>query len=116
MAKRAHVYPQVSLVAADLADVATATLPRGACVREALALARRRNAGVLTAGAARVLRDDLVRADALGLGTLRATTLARPLPSVDEGAGETAVRRLLAGGAPLVVVRSAKGGGGAVST
>jgi len=115
MAKRAHVYPQVSLVAADLADIATATLPRGASVRDALALARRRNAGVLTAGAARVLRDDLVRADALGLGTRRATTLARPLPSVDDRAGETAVRRLLAGGAPLVVVRGAKGPSGAVS-
>src|SRR5438093_1323340 len=68
-----------------------------------------------TAGAARVLRDDLVRADALGLGTLRATTLARPLPSVDDRAGETAVRRLLAGGAPLVVVHGAKGPSGAVS-
>jgi len=115
MAKRAHVYPQVSLAAADLVDVATARVPRGASVRDALALARRRNAGVLVAGAARMLRDDLVRADALGLGTLRATTLARSLPSVDESAGETAVRRLLAAGAPLVVVRGAKGPAGAVS-
>jgi tRNA nucleotidyltransferase (CCA-adding enzyme) len=115
MAKRAHVYPQVSLAAVDLADVTTAIVPRGASVRDALALARRRDAGVIAAGAARILRDDLVRADALGLGTLRATTLARSLPSVDENAGEPAVRRLLAGGAPLVVVHGAKGPTGAVS-
>ncbi|HYS16789.1 MAG TPA: hypothetical protein VET45_07690, partial [Candidatus Binatia bacterium] len=88
MAKRAHAYPQVSLAAADLADVAIATAPAGIAVADALALARKRNAGLLTAGAAYVLRDDLVRAASLGLGALRAAELARPLPAVDPGTGE----------------------------
>jgi len=115
MAKRAHAYPQVSLAAADLADVAIATAPAGIAVADALALARKRNAGLLTAGAAYVLRDDLVRAASLGLGALRAAELARPLPAVDPGTGEGMVRRLLAAGAPLVVVRGSRGATGAVS-
>ncbi|HKQ63697.1 MAG TPA: hypothetical protein VJZ73_01760, partial [Methylomirabilota bacterium] len=71
MAKRAHVYPQVSLAASDLVDVAIATAPARAGVSEALAIARKRNAGVIATGGSWVLRDDLVRAVALGLGALR---------------------------------------------
>jgi hypothetical protein len=115
MAKRAHVYPQVSLVASDLVDVAIGTAPAGAGVSEALAIARKRNAGVIVAGGSWVLRDDLVRAVALGLGALRAAQIARALPVVDAGAGESHVRRRLATGAPLVIVRGARGALGAVS-
>jgi len=115
MAKRAHVYPQVSLVASDLVDVAIGTAPAGAGVSEALAIARKRNAGVIATGGSWVLRDDLVRAVALGLGALRAAQIARALPVVDAGAGESHVRRRLATGAPLVIVRGARGALGAVS-
>jgi tRNA nucleotidyltransferase (CCA-adding enzyme) len=115
MAKRAHVYPQVSLAAADLADVAIAPAAAGVGVTEALVLARKRNAAVVAAGASYVLRDDLVRATSLGLGALRAAQLARAVPDVDPGAGEGKVRRLLATGAPLVVVRGPRGAAGAVS-
>ena len=115
MAKRAHAYPQVSLAAADLVDVAIAAAPAGVGVAEALVLARKRDAGLIAAGASSVLRDDLVRATSLGLGALRAAQIARPLPAVDSGAGEVRVRRLLATGAPLVVVRGPRGATGAVS-
>jgi tRNA nucleotidyltransferase (CCA-adding enzyme) len=115
MAKRAHAYPQASLAAADLADVAIAAAPAGVGVAEALALARKRNAGVVAAGGSYVLRDDLVRAASLGLGALRAAQIARALPAVDPAAGEGKVRRLLATGAPLVVVRGARGAASAVS-
>ena len=115
MAKRAHAYPQVSLAAADLVDVAIAAAPAGVGVAEALVLARKRDAGLIAAGASSVLRDDLVRATSLGLGALRASQIARPLPAVDSGASEVRVRRLLATGAPLVVVRGPRGATGAVS-
>jgi len=115
VAKRAHVYPQISLAASDLTDVAIAAAPAGLGVAEALALARKRNAGVIAAGASCVLRDDLVRATSLGLGALRAAQIARALPVVEPTASEVKVRRLLAAGAPLVVVRSARGVIGAVS-
>ena len=115
VAKRAHVYPQVNLEAADLVDVAVAVAPAGITVADALALVRKRNTGLLAAGAAYVLRDDLVRAASLGLGGLRAVEIARSLPAVDPGAGETVLRRLLAAGAPLVTVRSARSIRGAVS-
>ena len=115
MAKRAHAYPQVSLVAGDLADVAVVPAPAAVGVAEALGLARKRNAGVVAAGASYVLRDDLIRATALGLGSLRAAQIARAVPAVDPAARETKVRRLLAAGAPLVMVRGARGAVGAVS-
>ena len=115
MAKRAHAYPQVSLAAADLVDVAVATAPAGIGVSEALVLARKRDAGVIAAGAALVLRDDLVRATALGLGALRAAQIARRLPLADGVTSEVTIRRLLAAGAPFVVVRAARGLAGAIS-
>jgi tRNA nucleotidyltransferase (CCA-adding enzyme) len=112
MAKRAHAYPHAELEALDLVDVAIAPAPAAITVADALARARRRNAGLLAAGAAYVLRDDLVRAASLGLGGLRAAEVARALPVVDPGAGEATVRRLLAGGAPLVAVRGPSGSAG----
>ena len=53
MAKRAHVYPQVELAAADLVDVPVASAPAGITVADALALARKRNAGWLGADLSR---------------------------------------------------------------
>ncbi len=115
MAKRAHVYPQASFAATDLADVAIAPAPAGVGVAEALGLARKRNSALIAAGASHVLRDDLVRATSLGLGALRAAQIARTLPGVDATASEAKVRRLLAAGAPLVVVRGPRGATGAIS-
>ena len=49
MAKRAHVYPQASFAATDLADVAIAPAPAGVGVAEALGLARKRNSALIAA-------------------------------------------------------------------
>src|SRR5262249_16346733 len=84
MAKRAHAYPQVDPGAAALVDAPVASVPRRARVRDALRLARRRQAAVVSAdGRAFILRDDLARAARLGLGELPAATLARPPPVVE---------------------------------
>src|SRR5437879_4598607 len=61
------------------------------------------------------LREGLGRASLLGLDDLASTAVARELPCVDAGAGEVTVRRLLAEGAPLVVVRDRRGPVGAVA-
>lgn len=114
MAKRAHVYPQVELAAADLVDVPAAAAAAEITVADGLALLRKRNAGWLAMGAASVLREDLARAASLGLGELRAGEIARPLPAVDAASGEAVARRLLAAGAPLVIVRGPKGPLGAI--
>src|SRR5262249_56696096 len=109
MAKRAHVYPQVDPGAAALVDAPVATIPRRARVRDALHLARRRQALAVSADARGwILRDDLARAARLGREELPAAILARPLPVVDRRSKEIAVRRHLAAGAPLVVVRDAR--------
>ena len=105
---RAHVYPQVEIGAAALADVRPVTVPVSISASEALATARRREAPVLVAGDAFVLRDDLARAATLGLDRVRAQMLARPLPVVDARTSEVAVRRQLAAGAPFVVVREGR--------
>src|SRR3989449_11011749 len=47
--------------------------------------------------------------------SLASTAVAGDLPGVDAGAGEVTVRRLLAEGAPLVVVRDRRGPVGAVA-
>jgi len=107
MARRAHAYPQVEPTAAALVDATVATAPRGATVSTALRLARRRDArAVALGGAAWTLREDLARAEALGLGHLAARALTRPLPVVEARAPELHVRRHLADGAPLVFVRA----------
>jgi tRNA nucleotidyltransferase (CCA-adding enzyme) len=106
MARRAHAYPQVEPGAAALVDAVLPTLRRGATSAEALALLRKRDAGALwAAGGSVVLREDLGRAERLGLGDLDATDLARPVPAVGVDASEVSVRRHLAAGAPLVVVQ-----------
>ena len=111
VARRAHAYPQVSLTAADLVDTPVVAAPSSITVRDALRLSRRRHGRVLACGAdAHVLAEDLARADTLGLGALPATEIARPLPVVDPHAPELHVRRALAEGAPLVIVRGRSAG------
>jgi len=105
VARRAHAYPQVMSSAADLVDGPVVAAPATLAATDAMRLARRRGADVLGAGERRwVLREDVVRADALGLGGLAIARLARPLPVVNARDSEIAVRRHLAGGAPAVVV------------
>jgi tRNA nucleotidyltransferase (CCA-adding enzyme) len=104
VARRAHVYPQVTPTAAELVDGQVVTAPAALAATDALRLARRRGVDVLDVGAGWVLRADAVRADALGLGGLAIGRLARPLPVVGARDSEIAVRRHLAAGAPAVVV------------
>ena len=111
MAKRAHAYPQVDPGAAALVDAPVASVPRGARVGDALRLARRRQAVAVSAdGRAWILRDDLARAARLGLDELPAAMLARPVPAVESRVSEIAVRRHLASGAPVVIVRDGRRG------
>src|SRR2546426_10099274 len=111
MAKRAHAYPQVDPGAAALVDAPVASVPRGARVGDALRLARRRQAVAVSAdGRAWILRDDLARAARLGLDDLPAAMLARSVPAVESRVSEIAVRRHLASGAPVVIVRDGRRG------
>jgi tRNA nucleotidyltransferase (CCA-adding enzyme) len=111
MARRAHAYPQVSLTAADLVDTVLVPVPASITVGDALRLARRRRARVLTCGGrVHVLVDDLARAEGLGLDDLPAIDVARPLPVVEAGAPELRVRRALSEGAPAVIVSGRAGG------
>jgi tRNA nucleotidyltransferase (CCA-adding enzyme) len=105
MARRSHVYPQAAPVAADLVDGPVVAVPATLAAADAMRVGRRRGADVLGAGAGHwVLREDAVRADALGLGSLPVRRLARPLPVVSPRETEIVVRRHLADGAPAVVV------------
>lgn len=105
MARRGHVYPQVTLTAADLVDGEVLAAPAGIGAGDALRLARRRRVRVLACGpGCHVLIEDLARAAALGLGDLPAREVARPLPVVAARTPELAVRRRLAEGAPVVIV------------
>ena len=115
VAKRAHAYPQVSLVAVDLVNTAVTHAPAPIAIGAALRLARKRDAAMVVVDRRCALREDLVRASLLGLDDLASTAVARDLPCVDAGAGEVTVRRLLAEGAPLVVVRDRRGPVGAVA-
>lgn len=105
MAKRGHAYPQVEPRAADLMDRRVAKVPDSASVRKALDLARAAHAHVVTDLRAAARREDLERAAAWGFGRWRWLDIAHVgLPSVTAGTGEIAVRRLLRGGAPAVLV------------
>ena len=115
VAKRAHAYPQVSLVAVDLVNTAVTHAPAPIAIGAALRLARKRDAAMVVVDGRCALREDLVRASLLGLDDLASNAVARDLPCVDAGAGEVTVRRLLAEGAPLVVVRDRRGPVGAVA-
>src|SRR5262245_43180655 len=91
--------------AAELIDGSIVPVPPRLGAGDAMRLARRRGGDVLNAGpGAWVLREDAVRAHALGLGDLPVQRLARPLPVVTARESEIVVRRHLIGGAPVVVV------------
>src|SRR5262249_61701628 len=108
-ARGAPAYPQVGPGAAALVDARVASVPRGARVGDALRRARRRQAVAVSAdGRAWILRDDLARAARLGLDDLPAAMLARPVPAVESRVSEIAVRRHLAAGAPVVIVRDGR--------
>jgi tRNA nucleotidyltransferase (CCA-adding enzyme) len=115
MARRAHVYPQVQPRAVDLVDGVVVSVPRATSVAEALRAARRRDAAAVACGDAHALRDDLGRAETLGLGALPACDVARPLPVVDGDTPELPVRRLLEAGARAVVVVSGRACAGLVA-
>lgn len=118
MPRRGHAYPQVEPGAAALGSGRVARVPARATVASALDVARRRDAGVLAIGTpatAWVLREDLVRASALGLAWLDAAALRRDLPAVDERTPEVTVRRHLRAGAPAVIVTDRRGPIGAVT-
>ena len=116
VAKRAHVYPQVTLAAAELVDTAVVTAPAGITAADGWRLARKREAGVVACGeGSYALREDLARAVALGLGDVPARSLTRPLPVVARHAPELDVRRRLAEGAIAVVVTDGRTVAGAVA-
>ena len=105
MARRAHVYPQVEVGAAALVDMQLLAAPAGMSVAQALRLVRQRDVQGLVVGEQIVLREDLARAASLGIDSVRADVLARPVPTASGDATEASVRRHLAAGAPLVAVR-----------
>jgi tRNA nucleotidyltransferase (CCA-adding enzyme) len=110
MAKAGHVYPQVEPRAADLMDARVTTAQRRWSVNRALAAARASGASVIAADlgtAARVA--DIERAAAWGLGRTPWIDLAYTgLPAVSSSAAEITVRRLLRGGASMVLVRDGR--------
>lgn len=107
MAKAGHGYPQVEPRATDLMDSRVTMAPGRWRVDRALAAARASGASMVAAPpkmAAR--RQDLERAATWGLGERPWMDMAYAgLPVVSGAADEIAVRRLLRGGAPLVLVR-----------
>ena len=109
-------YPQVDPGAEGLISSPVVTAATRARVTDVLRLSRARNAAVVEAGpGVWVLREDLARAHALGLRTLRASALARSLPVADTHASEVSVRRRLAAGAPALIVRSGRATVGAIT-
>lgn len=116
MAKPGQRYPQVESGAAALIDTAVAVAPAALRIRDAQAWALKRNAEALQLGdRGWVLREDLARAAALGLDELPASAITRPLPLLSARAPEVTVRRTLAAGAPLVIVRDRRGTIGGIS-
>jgi tRNA nucleotidyltransferase (CCA-adding enzyme) len=102
-------YPQVEARVTGLMDTRVMAFAPDGPVAGALAAARRTGAEVIVLGgrgAAR--RRDLERAAHWGLGGFPARALGwEGLPSVPARAPETVARRLVIGGAPLILVRSA---------
>jgi tRNA nucleotidyltransferase (CCA-adding enzyme) len=108
MAKPGAAYPQVEPGAEALMERRLAICPARATVARALA----RGAGVevlVTSARAAVRRRELVTAAGWGLGALAADEVAwRGLPVVGPRTAEVTVRRLIAQGAPLVLVRDGR--------
>jgi tRNA nucleotidyltransferase (CCA-adding enzyme) len=108
-------YPQVDPGAGGLLNVRLGRAPARATVGQALGLARLRSAALIRVGATGwALREDLNRAQSLGLDALPAAAVARGLPAVGVDESEVKVRRLVAAGAPAVIVRDRRGPVGAV--
>jgi len=105
-ARRAHAYPQVDPRAGGLVDMRVIACPADVSAAGAVALLQKRSGGalVLPGRRALVLPEDLARAVTLGLGTLPAAELARPVPVALAGDPEISVRRRLRAGAPAVLV------------
>jgi tRNA nucleotidyltransferase (CCA-adding enzyme) len=104
-------YPQVEVGVGALMDRRVVEFPAEGRVADALAGARRAAAEVVILGArCAVRRRDLERAAGWGLGALPAGAVGLAgLASVPVTAPETVARRLLIGGAPLIVVRAGAG-------
>ena len=116
MAHSVGRYPQVEPGARALVDTRVLALPDRATAAAALGLLRKRDALALVAvGDGVVLREDLARAVELDLGEWSAADLARPVPVVLADASEIVVRRHIARGAPIVLVRERDTVLGAVS-
>jgi tRNA nucleotidyltransferase (CCA-adding enzyme) len=109
MARHGHAYPQVEPRAADLMDRRVAKVPGSMSVGKALDVARAVGAHLVTDRRAAAHRKDLERAVSWGFGRWRWLDIAHVgLPSVTDGTGEIAVRRLLQGGAAAVLVRDGR--------
>ena len=110
MAKAGHVYPQAVPRAADLMDPRVTTAPRRWSVDRARAAARASGASTIAADLGTAARlGDIERAAAWGLGRAPWVDVAYTgLAAVSSSADEITVRRLLRGGAPLVLVRAGR--------
>ena len=109
MPKAGVGYPQVEARVTALMDRRVVGFPANGCVADALETAQRAAAHVVVLGGRRaVRRRDLDRAARWGLGELPARAVGwEGLTSVPAAAPEIVARRLLIGGAPLILVRTA---------
>lgn len=106
MAKPGHGYPQVMPRASDLMHARVVTAPPRWSVNRALGRARAAGAVVVAHAKAGARTADLERAAGWGLGRLSWTAAASAgVPAVSRSADEITVRRLLRGGASMVLVR-----------
>jgi len=110
MAKAGHVYPQAMPRATDLMDARVTMAPRRWSVDRVLATARGSGASLIAADPGTAMRvADIERTIAWGLGRLRwIDTAYAGLPAVSPSADEITVRRLLRGGAAMVLVRDGR--------
>jgi tRNA nucleotidyltransferase (CCA-adding enzyme) len=108
MAKAGMTYPQVEARVTALMDGRVVRCPADRRVADALRVAQRAAAEVVVLGRRRaVRRRDLERAARWGLGGLTAGDVGwDQLATVPAGAPEILARRLLIGGAPLILVWS----------
>lgn len=109
MPKAGVGYPQVEVRVTALMDHRVVGFPADGRVADALSAAQRAAADVVVLGARRaVRRRDLDRAARWGLGELPARVVGwEGLTSMPAAAPEIVARRLLIGGAPLILVRTA---------
>jgi tRNA nucleotidyltransferase (CCA-adding enzyme) len=106
MAKPGVAYPQVEMRATALIDRRVVASPPRRSVAKALDTARRTGADVLVLGRRRaVTRRELERLCGWGLGGLGVAQVAwHGLPVLPAAASELEARRLLIGGAPMILV------------